>query len=60
MRPLVVPWLTDRVVSEIRPLWEEMLSPDDWREVETLLGSRVSPRLSRGRRTSRRDRGRGR
>jgi hypothetical protein len=40
MRPLVVPWLTPRVIGELRPLWEEMLAPDDWREVENLLRSR--------------------
>jgi hypothetical protein len=40
MRPLVVPWLSDQIVRELRPLWEAMLSADDMREVDKLLPSR--------------------
>ena len=37
MRPLVVPWLAEDVIREIRPLWEMVLSPEDMREVDKLL-----------------------
>jgi hypothetical protein len=37
MRPLVVPWLSPRVVSGIRPLWAERLTADEMRDVEKLL-----------------------
>jgi hypothetical protein len=37
MRPLVVPWLTQKVIGDIRPLWVARLSSDDMREVDELL-----------------------
>jgi hypothetical protein len=37
MRPLVVPWLTPKVIRDVRPLWEARLSSDDMREVNELL-----------------------
>ena len=37
MRPLVVPWLSPRIISDIRPLWVAQLAPDDMKEVERLL-----------------------
>jgi hypothetical protein len=37
MRPLVVPFLTDRIVRDVTPLWESRLSPTDMRAIEKLL-----------------------
>jgi hypothetical protein len=39
MRPLVVPWLTDEIVRDVRGLWEWRLSADEMREVDELLRS---------------------
>ena len=40
MRPLVVRWLDEQVISDDRPLWEFMLSAESMAEVDRLLESR--------------------
>jgi hypothetical protein len=42
MRPLVVPWLTQQIVDDVRPLWELQLSPDELREVDDLVSSEAA------------------
>jgi hypothetical protein len=37
MRPLVVPWLTGKIIRNVWPLWEARLSPEEMREVDGLL-----------------------
>lgn len=37
MRPLVVPWVTDEIARDVRPLWEARLEADEMREVDELL-----------------------
>jgi hypothetical protein len=38
MCPLVVPWLSARIVADVRPLWADRLAPDDLAAVNQLLG----------------------
>jgi hypothetical protein len=39
MRALVVPWLSEPVIRDVRPLWESRLTDEERGEVDDLLRS---------------------